>query len=340
MLSKNKERIENIDILRGVAIIFIVLYHYTAHYSPDYLFRSDNWSSDITKHLWVGVDIFFILSGYCIAMTIFQSQNYIEFLMRRFARIYPAYVFCGLITLIFYSFFDLPGREVDWYTGFMNFIFANFVPGLNFQYIDGVYWMLIVELKFYIFFGMIYFFFKDLNKSIISWVVFSILLNIIILFDDNIARTITSISPHANWFLVGLMIFSLKEKKLLTYFLTIIFVISNIVVNERFIGYELSFIFIVFFIWLVLKLKLNLRLRLISKIGLISFSWYLLHNSIGIIMIREINKLGVENFSVIIATISTLLMAAISFKFIELPMKKNIVVWYMKNIKKINPKYL
>ena len=58
MLSKNKERIENIDILRGIAIIFIVLYHYTAHYSPDYLFRSDNWTSDITKHLWVGVDIF------------------------------------------------------------------------------------------------------------------------------------------------------------------------------------------------------------------------------------------------------------------------------------------
>ena len=57
-------------------------------------------------------------------------------------------------------------------------------------------------------------------------------------------------------------------------------------------------------------------------------------------MIREFNKLGIENFSVIIATMSTLLMAAISFKFIELPMKKNIVAWYMKNIKKINPKYL
>tara|TARA_B100000989_G_scaffold296485_1_gene279823 strand:- start:276 stop:1298 length:1023 start_codon:yes stop_codon:yes gene_type:complete len=340
MLSKNKERIVNIDILRGVAIIFIVLYHYTAHYSPDYLFRSDNWTSDVTKHLWVGVDIFFILSGYCIAMTIFQSQNYIEFLMRRFARIYPAYVFCGLTTLIFYSFFDLPGREVDWYTGFMNLIFANFVPGLNFKYIDGVYWMLIVELKFYIFFGIIYFFFKDLNKSIISWVIFSIFLNIIILFDDNIVGTITSISPHANWFLVGLMIFSLKEKRLFMYFLTILFVISNIIVNERFTGYELPFILIVFLIWLVLKLKLNFRLSLISKIGLISFSWYLLHNSIGIIMIREINKLGAENFSVIIAIISTLLMAIFSFKFIELPMKKIVITWYMKNVKKINPKYL
>lgn len=340
MLSKNKERIENIDLLRGVAIVFIVLYHYTAHYSPDYLFRSDNWTSGISKHLWVGVDIFFILSGYCIAMTIFQSQNYIEFLMRRFARIYPAYVFCALITLIFYSLFDLPGREVDWYTGFMNLIFANFVPGLNFKYIDGVYWMLIVELKFYIFFGIIYFFFKDLNKSIITWVIFSIFLNIVILFDDNIVRTITSISPHANWFLVGLIIFSLKEKKLLMYFLTILFVISNIIVNERFNGYELPFILIVFLIWLVLKLKLNFRLSLISKIGLISFSWYLLHNSIGIIIIREINKLGAENLSVIIAIISTLLMAICSFKFIETPMKKIVVSWYMKNIKKINPKYL
>jgi len=340
MSLKNKERIENIDILRGVAIIFIVLYHYTAHYTPDYLFRSDNWTSDVSKHFWVGVDIFFILSGYCIAMTIFQSQNFIEFMMRRFARIYPAYVFCGLITLTFYTFFDLPGREVDWYTGFMNLIFANFIPGVNFTYIDGVYWMLIVELKFYIFFGIIIFFFKDINKSIICWVIFSVFLNIVILFDDNIARTVTSISPHANWFLVGLIFFSLKEKKLLTFFFIILIVLSNIIVNERFVGYELSFILIVFLVWLILKLKLSFRLSLISKIGLISFSWYLLHNGIGIIIIREFNKLGVENFSVIIAIITTLLMAIFSFKFIELPLKKIVVVWYMKNIKKINPKYL
>ena len=105
-------------------------------------------------------------------MTIFQSQNYIEF-NEKIARIYPAYVFCGLITLYFIVSL-ISQVEMGLHTGFMNLIFAYFIPGLNFQYIDGVHWMLIVELKFYIFWNNL--FFKDLNKSIISWVVFSIFL--------------------------------------------------------------------------------------------------------------------------------------------------------------------
>ena len=43
MASKVKERLENIDLLRGVAIIFVVLFHYTNHYPPEYLLRTDNW---------------------------------------------------------------------------------------------------------------------------------------------------------------------------------------------------------------------------------------------------------------------------------------------------------
>ena len=152
VITNSKDRILNIDILRGIAILFVVIFHYTSHYSPEYLLRSDNWSLGIASYGWSGVDIFFIVSGYCIAMTIIKTHNYFEFILRRFARIYPAYVFCGIITLIFYSFFDLPGREVNWTTGFMNLVFANFIPGINYQYIDGVYWALIVELKFYIFF--------------------------------------------------------------------------------------------------------------------------------------------------------------------------------------------
>ena len=212
MSSKITKRLNNIDLLRGVAIIFVVLYHYTSHYSPEYLLRSDNWSLTIAKYGWSGVDIFFIVSGYCIAMTIVKTHNLIEFFVKRFARIYPAYVFCGIITLIFYLIFDLPGREVDLFTGFMNLIFANVVPGLHFKYIEGIYWALIIELKFYIFFGILYFIFKDLNKSIIAWTIFSFVLNIILLVNYNPLYFFSSISPHANFFLIGLILFNLKDK--------------------------------------------------------------------------------------------------------------------------------
>ena len=114
----------------------------------------------------------------------------------------------------------------------------------------------------------------------------------------------------------------------ISYILISIFVLVNILVNERFSGYEIYFICIILLTSLILKNNIKLRLDLLSKIGLISFSWYLLHNAIGIIIIRELNKLGVENFSVIIAILLTLSLSVFSFKFVETPMKRSIVNMY------------
>ena len=180
-----KNRFAFVDNLRAVAIILVVIFHYTYHYESTYLLRSDNWSLEIAKFGWSGVDLFFIVSGYCIAMTITKSKNFFEFIIRRFARLYPGYLACGILTLIFYSCFDLPGREVTWFVGFMNLIFANFIPGLNFQYIDGIYWALIVEIKFYLFFGIIFFLIKDLPKSIYLWFIFCLIGNFFIYYRKN-----------------------------------------------------------------------------------------------------------------------------------------------------------
>ena len=335
MTLKVNERLENVDLLRGVAIIFVVFFHYTYHYSVEYLLRTDDWSLSIARYGWSGVDIFFIISGYCIALTIVKTSNFVEFSVRRFARIYPAYFFCGITTLVFYSFFDLPGREVDWYTGFMNLIFANFIPGLKFPYIDGIYWALMIELKFYIFFGILYFIFNNLNKAIIAWFFFAVILNLLLLIDNEKVTFLSSISPHSNLFLIGLMVFNLKKKSFISYLLITLFALINIFINERYSGFEIYFIFLILITILILKVKINFRLNFLSKIGLVSFSWYLLHNSIGIIIIRELNRIGLENYSVIFATLITLIFSSISYKFIEIPLKKMIIVIYNLNLKKL-----
>ena len=126
LINSKKDRYAFIDNLRAVAIILVVLFHYTYHYESEYLLRSDNWSLKIAKFGWSGVDLFFIVSGYCIAMTITKAHNFFEFIVRRAARLYPGYLVCGILTLIFYSVFELPGREVGWFVGFMNLIFANY----------------------------------------------------------------------------------------------------------------------------------------------------------------------------------------------------------------------
>ena len=205
------DRESYIDSLRGIAILLVVIFHYTYHYNSEYLLRNDDWSFELGKYGWSGVDIFFVISGYCIGMTIIRTKNFFEFMVRRFARLYPAYLTAGVLTLIFYYFFELPGREVDLYTGLMNLIFANFIPGLNYQYIDGIYWALIVEIKFYLFFGLLFFACKDLTKSIYLWFAICLIGNLILIIDAKSYIFLTSIFPHANLFLLGLLIYNLKK---------------------------------------------------------------------------------------------------------------------------------
>jgi len=330
LINTKKDRYAYIDNLRAVAIILVVLFHYTYHYESEYLLRTDNWSLEIAKFGWSGVDLFFIISGYCIAMTITKTHNFIEFIVRRGARLYPGYLVCGILTLTFYSVFELPGREVGWFVGFMNLIFANFIPKLNFQYIDGIYWALIVEMKFYLFFGIIFFLIKDLSKSIYFWFIFCFIGNIL-LFTDKITNTfLMSIFPHANLFLLGLSIYYYKKISILSKILIFTFLIITILVNNRYAGFEIYFISMISIAFFILYKKVDFKIKYLPYLGMLSYTWYLTHNAIGIIIIRELNKLNFQNVSIFVAIIFTLLLSYLVFNFIEIKLKSLILNIYKK----------
>ena len=67
MSSKILKKINNIELLRDIVIIFVVLYRYTSHYSQNYFLRLFNYSLIIAKHGWTNIDIFCIVSEYYIA---------------------------------------------------------------------------------------------------------------------------------------------------------------------------------------------------------------------------------------------------------------------------------
>lgn len=324
-----------IDSLRGLSILFVIIFHYTYHYNTEYLLRTDNWSLDIAKYGWSGVDIFFVISGYCIGMTIVKISSFSEFIFRRFARLYPAYLFCGILTLIFFTFFELPGREVDWFTGFMNLIFANFIPGVNYKYIDGIYWALIVEIKFYLIFGALFYLQNDLNKSINYWFGICIIGNLLLLVNKDNYIFITSIFPHANLFLVGLVLFNFNKVALPNTIIIFLFVILSFFIQERYNNNEYYFIILLIFVSILLLKKINISFKILPHIGLLSYTWYLTHNAIGIIIIRELNRLNYQGISVISAILATLLISFLIYNLIELKLKKIIINFYKKNLHKI-----
>lgn len=310
----------SIDSLRGLSIILVVMYHYTFHYDQNYLFFN-NEKITIFSSGWIGVDIFFLVSGYCIAMTIQKSQNFYLFITRRFSRLYPAYFFCGFITIIFYYYFSLPGREVDLYTGIMNLFLLNFIPGLNYTYIDGIYWALAVEAKFYICFGLIYFLNKTKIRSIYYFFIFCLLGNLVVLYDKNFLTSIFSIFPHANIFLLGICIYYKKKLNNNFLYIMVIFQIFSLYINERYEGVFLLLLFFLILSSMVLLNKIRFNIIVLKNIGLYSYAWYLIHNAVGIIVIRELNILGLNQISIPLAIAFTLMLATFIFYIIEKPFK-------------------
>ena len=310
----------SIDSLRGLSIILVVMYHYTFHYDQNYLFFN-NEKITIFSSAWIGVDIFFLVSGYCIAMTIQKSQNFYLFITRRFSRLYPAYFFCGFITIIFYYYFSLPGREVDLYTGIMNLFLLNFIPGLNYTYIDGIYWALAVEAKFYICFGLIYFLNKTKIRSIYYFFIFCLLGNLVVLYDKNFLTSIFSIFPHANIFLLGICIYYKKKLNNNFFYIMVIFQIFSLYINERYEGVFLLLLFFLILSSMVLLNKIRFNIIVLKNIGLYSYAWYLIHNAVGIIVIRELNILGLNQISIPLAIAFTLMLATFIFYIIEKPFK-------------------
>lgn len=94
----SRPRIPELDGLRGIAILLVLMFHYMAPEGPMPPGHSGNWHLFLNRLVsmgWSGVDLFFVLSGFLIGgilMDVRNSPNYFKtFYLRRFFRIAPVY---------------------------------------------------------------------------------------------------------------------------------------------------------------------------------------------------------------------------------------------------------
>lgn len=97
-------RVPELDGVRGLAILLVVLYHYLLGVTNNHDLVSVSLRSAISAW-WTGVDLFFVLSGFLIGGILIDhrnSRNYFKtFYMRRICRIFPIYfLWVGLFFLI------------------------------------------------------------------------------------------------------------------------------------------------------------------------------------------------------------------------------------------------
>ena len=156
-------RIRYLDGHRGLAIAMVLLYHGYAKWADVMPVGSQLAHVVPVRYGWAGVDLFFLLSGYVILMTLERSRSVGQFLRNRWLRLFPAMLVCSL--LMYLSSPWMPHRP----EGQPELI--SLVPGLLFvdpwwlsmltrrewPLLDGAFWTLIVEFKFYVFAALVYF---------------------------------------------------------------------------------------------------------------------------------------------------------------------------------------
>jgi peptidoglycan/LPS O-acetylase OafA/YrhL len=319
--NKRSRRYAELDVFRGLAIISVLLYHYTTRYNEIYGYTEMPFAF---PYGYLGVEFFYIISGFVIYMSIENTKNSFDFILKRFSRLYPAYWVSIGITFGLVSLFTLPGRQSSFCDAMINLTMLQDWIG-RVEYVDGAYWVLSRFISFYFIIFLINKF--NLNDKIIQLCVIWVLL----IFASKVAADtgiripfrikLTFLLTDGSFFIIGIMFYLSKKYGFkLSISLVIVFCLICIYfVNGKAI-FIASIIFSSFFI-----LFCNGRLKFINVkpltwLGGISYSLYLLHQNIGYIIIRKLDSLHV-NFLVIliIPTIISLLLATAVTYSIEKP---------------------
>ena len=147
-MHKPKDRVNEIDLMRFFAAFSVVLFHYAfrGYAADDYSPMPYPLLAPFAKYGYLGVELFFMVSGFVILMTA-SSGSLKKFFVSRVVRLYPAFwVSC---TMTFLAILTMGGERfhagVSQYLVNMTLL-SEFVRVPS---IDGVYWSLFVELKFY-----------------------------------------------------------------------------------------------------------------------------------------------------------------------------------------------
>ena len=167
-----ESRIAILDGFRALAILSVLFYHFFTRWTPPHFpvsrYPYGN-SYDFFGLGILGVQFFFIISGFVIFYSLEHTKSIASFWKKRMIRLMPAMVVASLLTFCLVWLFDtnaiFPGSQklINLFVSF-SFIspaLLNKLAGTSeFFYLSGSYWSLWPEIQFYALASSLYFFDK------------------------------------------------------------------------------------------------------------------------------------------------------------------------------------
>ena len=337
-----------IDGLRAIAVGAVILYHAQITIFGYQPFRGG----------FIGVDIFFVISGYLITSIILKELvttgtfSFKHFYERRVRRILPALLFVMLVSLPFAWMYLLPSSFVDfsksilYSLGFSSNFYFHYSgleysnEGLQHPFLHT--WSLSVEEQYYIFFPIILLItFKYFRKYLIHILIFAFIVSL------SLAEWSSRNYPSASFYFLHTRMWELLAGSILAYFeikkedrsqnkifnlilpFTGLILIGHSILyfNDEMLHpsfYTLSpIIGVCLIIWFSSKDELITKVlstKLFVGIGLISYSLYLWHYPIFV----YVGKLNIPEGGILkklSIAVFIVILSIISYYFIERPFR-------------------
>ncbi len=353
MSKKNNQLYRNeINGLRAFAVIAVIINHF---------------NKDILPSGYLGVDIFFVISGYVITSSLFgrKSENFWDFIsgfyVRRIKRLIPALIIFILIFYLLICFFN-PNTELTLRTGISSlFGLSNlyllkqstnyFAQSTNLNIFSHT-WSLGVEEQFYILFPLIVWvtgFGRQTSKGArnlfitLLFLVICSLISFVYLYPIN-QPAAYFLMPTRFWEIAsGSLLFILTNNRGFVFekierFPPLIILLSMILVMflPKYFAVPSTILIVIFTVFLMICLRKDtLAFEFLTKekvvyIGLISYSLYLWHW--GIITI-SIWTIGIRWWTIPFQVFLIYIFSVASYKWVETPLRR--VTWSFQNWKSI-----
>lgn len=339
-LIDNKFR-SDIQSLRALAVLVVILYHFQVSFF---------------KGGFVGVDIFFVISGYLISKSIINNAennnfNFINFYFGRVKRLYPAFLVTILITYIlgFFVFSPVDFEALSATVIFSSVGLSNIYFWLTSDYFDNFStlkpllhtWSLSVEFQFYLIWPLILLFMVYLRRLYLVFLLSITLISGYISYkylahDATGTFFLTPFRIHE--FAFGALIFLIERRLILKEKLNnIIYILGIFLVFFAIFKFNSTMAFPGSIVWIpVIGTSLMIyaggnisfsklvHLKPIEYIGEISYSLYLVHWPIFVFFVYTFPEIVLDYKVKLILIFITFIFSIFLYTFVEKPFRKNV----------------
>jgi peptidoglycan/LPS O-acetylase OafA/YrhL len=334
------DRLLELDVLRGLAAIAVVLYHFTARYPQLYGYPSP--PAFTVSYGYLGVEFFFCISGFVIFMTLDRTRRPLDFVVSRFSRLWPAYIAAIALTFSVVHLFGLPGRATTFMQALVNL--TMFQELLRVPHVDAVYWSLQVELIFYCWMFLAYR--TGLLKHVRVLMSVALLPPIVnALLTWRLGRGVPYLADtlllvdYAPYFVIGLGAYNLYRRREGARFDLLLMAAATVVASLASVIEGIAAVAAT----LVFCAAARGGLRWLANgplifFGTISYTLYLVHQNVGYIVIRALTSRGVPATAAIAAAFAcAVCLAAALTWLIEKPALRLIRDFYVRHKQNANP---